>query len=64
MAMILSAQMMLDWLGEAEMASRMKRAVADVVMEGKARTYDLGGSNSSTEVAEAVAQKARQEAPA
>jgi 3-isopropylmalate dehydrogenase len=59
MAMILSAQMMLDWLGEKDKAERVKNAVAEVIAEGKIRTYDMGGSNSTTEVAEAVAARAR-----
>jgi 3-isopropylmalate dehydrogenase len=64
MAMILSAQMMLDWLGEKDMAERVKSAIAAVIAEGKYRTYDMGGSHSSTEVAEAVAGKAKAGAPA
>jgi isocitrate/isopropylmalate dehydrogenase len=64
MAMILSVQMMLDWLGEADMAARVKSAVADVIKEGKVRTYDMGGSSSTTEMAEAVAGRARTAAPA
>lgn len=64
MAMILSAQMMLDWLGEADMAARVKSAVAEVIREGKVRTYDMGGSSSTTDVAEAVARKAQSAAPA
>ncbi|GJM44030.1 MAG: 3-isopropylmalate dehydrogenase [Gemmatimonadota bacterium] len=64
MAMILSAQMMLDWLGEADMASRVKNAVGAVIAEGTLRTYDMGGSNTTTEVAQAVADKAGAGAPA
>jgi 3-isopropylmalate dehydrogenase len=56
-AMILSAQLMLDWLGEGELAARVKRAVADVIAEGAVRTYDMGGSSSTTDVAEAVTRK-------
>ena len=40
-AMILSAAMMLDWLGEVEKADRVRAAVAAVVAEGKVRTYDM-----------------------
>jgi 3-isopropylmalate dehydrogenase len=64
MAMILSAQMMLDWLGEGEIAGRVKQAVADVIAEGEIRTYDMGGSSSTTDVAEAVARKASAGMPA
>ncbi len=55
MAMILSVKLMLDWLGGKEMASALEDAVASVIKEGKVRTYDIGGSNSSIEVAKAVA---------
>jgi isocitrate/isopropylmalate dehydrogenase len=56
-AMILTVKMMLDWLGEKDMAEKLEKAVAEVIEEGKVRTYDLGGSNTSLEVAEAIADK-------
>jgi 3-isopropylmalate dehydrogenase len=40
-AMILAACMMLDHVGETKRADRVRRAVADVVREGKVRTYDM-----------------------
>ena len=40
-AMILSAAMMLDHIGERGKASRMRAAIAEVVCEGKVRTYDM-----------------------
>lgn len=40
-AMILSAVMMLDHVGETEKAQRVREAVAAVVAEGKVRTYDM-----------------------
>ena len=40
-AMILSAAMMLDHVGERGKASRMRAAIAEVVREGKVRTYDM-----------------------
>ena len=54
-AMILSVKLMLDWLGEGDMASAVEKAVARVIQDGKVRTYDMGGANTSLEVAEAVA---------
>ncbi len=63
MAMILSARMMLDWLGEREAAERVHRAVADVIAEGRVRTYDAGGTNSTTDVGEAVAERLRAGSP-
>jgi 3-isopropylmalate dehydrogenase len=56
-ATILAAKMMLDWLGEAEKAARLERAVAGVIQEGRVRTYDMGGSNTTLEMASAVASK-------
>jgi len=56
-AMMLSAKMMLDHLGEVEMANKLEKAVSDVIAEGKVRTYDMGGSNTTTEMAEAVVAK-------
>lgn len=40
-AMIGSACMMLDYLGEDEKASRIRKAVARVIAEGRVRTYDM-----------------------
>jgi len=57
MAMLLSTKMMLDWLGETEMGERLEKAISAVIQEGKVCTYDMGGSNTSLEVAEAVAAR-------
>ncbi|MFN8241569.1 MAG: isocitrate/isopropylmalate family dehydrogenase [Bacteroidales bacterium] len=40
-AMIESACMMLDYIGEKSIAAKIKKAVAQVVEEGKVRTYDM-----------------------
>jgi isocitrate dehydrogenase (NAD+) len=40
-AVLLSAVMMLDYLGEAQAAQRMEGAIAAVIAEGKNVTYDL-----------------------
>ncbi len=40
-AMFLSACMMLDHIGENEIANRIRKAIADVIKEGKVRTYDM-----------------------
>ncbi len=57
MAMLLTVKMMLDWLGETDMGTRLETAITDVIAEGKVRTYDMGGSNTTLEVGEAVAAK-------
>jgi isocitrate dehydrogenase (NAD+) len=40
-AMILSAAMLLDHVGETAKATKVREAVAAVVREGKVRTYDM-----------------------
>jgi 3-isopropylmalate dehydrogenase len=56
-ATILSAKMMLDWLGETEKGTAVEQAIAAVIREGRVRTYDMGGSNSTLEMGEAIAAK-------
>src|ERR1039458_1331832 len=57
LATILSAGMMLDHLGMNEAAGAVESAVAAVLAEAKVRTPDLGGHNSTEEVANAVLEK-------
>jgi len=49
-AMILSACMMLDHIGENDKAANIRKAIADVIEEGKVKTYDMmklrGGSKA------------------
>ena len=61
LATILSAAMMFDWLAEthddaeaAETATRIERAVERILAEGTAKTADIGGDRSTSDVAEAV----------
>ncbi|MEM3527934.1 MAG: isocitrate/isopropylmalate family dehydrogenase, partial [Candidatus Bathyarchaeia archaeon] len=56
-AMILSVKMMLEYLGEVSLAENVEKAVADVIAEGKVRTYDMGGCSSTLEMADAIAAK-------
>lgn len=59
-AMILSAAMMVEHVGETEKADRIKKAVAAVVKEGKVRTYDMmripGGAKSISHGAASTTQ--------
>jgi isocitrate/isopropylmalate dehydrogenase len=57
MAMILSVKQMLSWLGEDDKSSALEQAVAGVIRDGKVRTYDMGGQNTSLEVAQTVAER-------
>lgn len=54
-AMILSVKMMLDFLGEIPMAQAVDAAVAKVIADARIRTYDMGGSHTTLQVARAVA---------
>ena len=56
LAAILASKMMMEWLGEFEIASNIERAVAEVVRQGAVRTYDLGGTASTVDVAQSVAE--------
>ncbi|WP_296804194.1 isocitrate/isopropylmalate family dehydrogenase [uncultured Methanobrevibacter sp.] len=53
-AMMLSAIMMLRYIGENEEADRFESAILKVLNEGKTLTSDLGGSASTLEVAKVV----------
>lgn len=57
LAMLLATKLMLDWLGLKEDAENVENAIASVVKEGKVRTYDMGGSSSTLDMAKAVAAK-------
>jgi len=57
MATILAARMMLDWLGEKDKARTLEGAVAEVIKDGSARTYDMKGKASTLDVGRAVAAK-------
>ncbi|MBN1475122.1 isocitrate/isopropylmalate dehydrogenase family protein [Candidatus Sumerlaeota bacterium] len=54
-AMIKCIPLMCDYIGEKEEARAVEAAIARVVKEGKVRTYDLGGSNTTLEVGQAIA---------
>jgi isocitrate dehydrogenase (NAD+) len=67
-AMILSAAMLLDHIGEKAKADRVRAAIAAVVSEGKVRTYDMmriaggpkaiaQGAASTTEMSDAILAK-------
>ncbi len=56
-AMILSAVMMLEYLGEMDEAHRLERALMGVLREGEVVTPDLGGSASTVRMAGEVKNK-------
>ncbi len=54
-ATILAARMMLDWLGEGRKATALEQATAAVIAAGRVRTYDMGGTATTRQMAEAIA---------
>ncbi|MHB9156084.1 MAG: isocitrate/isopropylmalate dehydrogenase family protein, partial [Endomicrobiales bacterium] len=56
-ALILSARLMLEHLGENEAASRLGKAVTSVIAEKKTVTYDMGGSAGTREMGNAIIEK-------
>jgi tartrate dehydrogenase/decarboxylase/D-malate dehydrogenase len=54
LAAILSATMMLDFLGEADGGAKIQTAVRAVLAEGKATTGDLGGTATTRQCADGV----------
>lgn len=56
-ALLLSACMMLEYLGEEGAATRIKEAINQVLIEGKHLTQDLHGSASTREFGDAILEK-------
>jgi len=56
-ALLLSAKLMLEYLGEVEAAKKLENAIAEVIKEGKVVTYDLGGNAKNYEMAEEIIRK-------
>ena len=56
-ALLLSALLMLEYLGEAEHAARIRSALTRVLTEGRVRTRDLGGTAKTTEFTDAICRE-------
>ena len=56
-ALILSAKLMLEHIGEGGAAFRLEKAVSDVIAEKKHVTYDLGGTAGTKEMGQAIIDK-------
>jgi 3-isopropylmalate dehydrogenase len=67
-AMIESACMMLDYVGENKISSHIRKAITEVIEEGKVRTYDMmkmtgsrdvirNGAASTIKMADAIIEK-------
>ncbi|MEO7273099.1 MAG: isocitrate dehydrogenase (NAD(+)) [Vicinamibacterales bacterium] len=59
-ALLLSGLMMLEHLGEGDKAERIRAALARVLLEGRVRTRDLGGTASTTEFTDTVCREIEQ----
>ena len=59
LASILAAKMMVEWLGETEIARNIENAIAGLIECGKVRTYDMGGSAGTMDIARGVAESLR-----
>jgi isocitrate dehydrogenase (NAD+) len=57
MALLLSALLMLQHIGETPMADRIMKALAIVLAEDEVRTRDLGGTATTTEFAAAICRR-------
>jgi 3-isopropylmalate dehydrogenase len=44
-------------LGEKEKGDNLEKAVTEVIKEGKVRTYDMGGDNTTLDMSDAIASK-------
>ncbi|MGH9331291.1 MAG: isocitrate/isopropylmalate family dehydrogenase, partial [Vicinamibacterales bacterium] len=53
-ALLLSAVMMLQHIGETAVAERIQTALGGVLVAGRVRTHDLGGTATTTEFTQAI----------
>ena len=56
-ALILSGALMLRHLGRPDAAERVETALREVIAEGKATTYDLGGPAGTSDFADAIIER-------
>ena len=56
---LMTARMLMEFLGDAPTASVLEKAMEQVILEGKVVTPDMNGANSSRDVAKAVIEKAQ-----
>jgi isocitrate dehydrogenase (NAD+) len=58
-ATILSGAWMIEYLGEKQISDAIFQATEDVINEGKYVTYDLGGTTTTSQMADQIALRAR-----
>jgi isocitrate dehydrogenase (NAD+) len=59
LALMLSAAMMLDHVGQQEKAKRVQKAIDDVLLKDKVRTGDLGGKANTKQFTKAVVARVK-----
>ena len=59
LATVWSASQMLEFLGHGKMSARLLGAVEELLVEGRCLTPDLGGTATTCEVGDAIAEKIR-----
>ena len=57
MAVLNSALLMLEYVGERKIAKRIETAIFDVLEEGIYKTGDLGGTSNTKEFTDAIIDK-------
>ncbi|MDI6839949.1 MAG: isocitrate/isopropylmalate dehydrogenase family protein [bacterium] len=57
MATLLACKLMIEWLSELEKAKKLEYAISEVIKEGQVKTYDLGGTATTLDVAREVVRK-------
>jgi isocitrate dehydrogenase (NAD+) len=57
-ATILSGAWMIEYLGEKQISKAIFQATEDVINEGKYVTYDLGGTTTTSQMADQIALQA------
>ncbi len=58
--MLLSAKLMLEYLGEQKAACAIEKAVSEVIALKKDTTYDLGGNAGTKEMGQAIIERLKQ----
>jgi isocitrate dehydrogenase (NAD+) len=58
-ATIFAGKMLLEYVGEEDSARTLQDAIFEVLKDGRALTYDLGGKAKSSEMGEAILDEIR-----
>jgi 3-isopropylmalate dehydrogenase len=55
-AALKSLALMWEWLGRTDLSEKLEKAISQNIIDGKVRTYDIGGSSSTNDVANDIAR--------